>query len=85
MYRIDDQMIVPVIRVNVCGNDYLKPIEIFRKLHAHLVYFLGTGGFSRFEALYKVFVEYAVVFPILDFRCHKFFESGFGYAVLTAD
>lgn len=79
---INNQVIVPVITVDVCGNLNLKAIKPPGKLNPHLVDFLRRGTAVWLEALHILVKEHLTFFSVLLFRSHKFLKGGFSAAVL---
>ena len=82
-YRIDHQMVMPVVAVDVSGDLNLVAVKIFRKFQAHLVDFLRSDRSSRFEGLDVLIEIHAPFLPVAAFGCHKFLKGGIPAAVLS--
>ena len=78
-------MIMPVISVNVCGDDHLEAFKGFCHLQSDLVDHLGSGSAIGLKGLYILFKENAVCFVKPPLGCHKLMVGALGYTVLSAD
>ena len=79
---IDNQVVVPVITVDMGGNLDFVALKPPGKLNSHLVDFLRCGSAVRFEALHILVEKHLTFFSVLLFCCHKFLKGGFSAAVL---
>jgi len=84
-YGIDDEMIVPVIGIEMAGYQDFIAFEIFGQLHAHLMCFLRRGLFLRLKALDVLIEVDPALLAVPPLRRHKLAEGGFGAAVPAGD
>lgn len=82
---INNQVIVPVIAVDVGGNLDFVALKSPGKLNPHLVNFLRCGAAVRFKALHILVEEHLTFFSVLLFRCHEFLKGSFSAAVLPGE
>lgn len=81
-HRIYHQMVVPVVAVDVvCYLDFIA-VEIFCKLHAHLMKLLRCDRCSRLEGLHVLIEIHALFLPVAAFGRHEFLKGGRSAAVL---
>ena len=77
-------MIVPVITVNVCCHNHLKPIKQFCRFQANAVYLFGCSIAIGLKGLHILFEEHTLCFAVLMLGSHKLLIRRFWNAVLTA-
>ena len=82
---VDDEVIVPVIPINVSSYHHFKAFKGFCHLQPDLMNLLGSCSAIGREGLYILFEENAACFVEPPLGCHKLMIGAFCYAVLSAD
>ena len=78
-------MIVPVVAVDVGGDDDIEAFKRFCHFQTDLMNHLGSGAAIGLKGLYILFEVNAVRFMKPTLGCHKLMVGALGYAVLTTD